>query len=58
MYYFDQNGFILLGRQSKIFNAVVNSSLVDGNTWFSGDEDGSIRIYTYQVWLIVKNKLY
>lgn len=48
MYYFDQNGFILLGRQSKIFNAVVNSSLVEGNTWFSGDQDGSIRIYTYQ----------
>ena len=47
-YYFDQNGFILLGRYAKAFNAVANSSLVVGKTWFSGDMDGSIRIYTYE----------
>lgn len=47
-YYYDQNGFILLGRFMKTFNAPANSSLTVGKTWFSGDMDGSIRIYTYE----------
>ena len=33
-YYYDQNGFILLGRANKVYNTLVNSSMVVGKTWF------------------------
>ena len=46
-YSFDFNGFVLNGRVTKPYKTLTNSTMIIGNTIFSGDNDGSIRIYTF-----------
>ena len=45
-YIFDFNGFVLVGKSLKEFPTHPSSSLIIGNNYFAGDEDGSIRTFT------------
>lgn len=46
-YIFDFNGFILTGKASKSFPTKPTGSFVSGNRILSGDQDGSIRAYSF-----------
>ena len=44
-YAFDFNGFVLIGKSAKSFPTHPSSNLLLKDTYFSGDQDGSIRSY-------------
>ena len=53
-YSFDANGFISLGRYDKDFLTHPTASILEGDRYFSGDMDGSIRSYSLiEAWNLI-----